>query len=359
VITKTHFSRHLNRLHKGEGVRCKFKKCGAAFLTGEKLEEHLKENHLIEGKNPIECEMCKFWYSSKNNILEHWKNHHAAVKSVSCLFCAFSFQRRSTLFHHTKKYHEKEAVRCPFSNCLIFFKSKEQMEEHLENKHKNNCKFCNLTFPSVTKLSSHLRIIHAEKKCKLRFCTFSADSDEELRIHHREKHDKAYDCVYCGKVFMNKQYRNNHVKIVCSKLKGLIKCNFFHCAIYFKDAAELEKHKKEAHKNTKMCPICQKTFSYGTSCSAHIRQFHPEALRCKYQLCVSFFKSQAELEKHDQEEHGERFVCAFCNYASSDKLKLKDHIENRHLPRDKRCPRCPKLFGSKKHFDQHVYNCKA
>jgi len=355
---------HLLVFHKIEAVRCKFRKCGEAFGSNQELKEHLEKDHQIEEKKLLECKLCKKIFYRKQNLKQHVKNH-AAAKSFCCLFCAESFENELGLYQHTKKSHNKEAVKCQLKQCSQFFQSKEQMEEHLKNKCKLNCEFCHSIFSCEMHLSTHLRKVHIEKKCKIYRCTFYADSEEEMRIHLKEVHVKTYDCVYCGKLFREKQYRNGHIKSFCTKTIGLIKCNFFHCANYFQNAAELEKHKKEAHtivqrcKMTLNCPFCQKSFSSPKCVGFHVRKWHSEALRCKYKLCNSYFKSQAELEKHDEEKHVGKFVCAFCKYASWEKRFLKEHIENRHLPRDKKCPRCPKLFGSKKQLHQHVYTCKA
>jgi len=75
VFSKSSFYRHMRSSHKKcEGVRCKFTSCGAVFTNGEKLKKHLEKKHKMEGKKPIECELCQIWFSTKRTLERHFKN---------------------------------------------------------------------------------------------------------------------------------------------------------------------------------------------------------------------------------------------------------------------------------------------
>jgi len=369
-------NRHLRVFHKDKVVLCRFKSCGATFKKQKLLQVHLKKQHRVLEKKPFECKLCKYLYPSKYSLKLHMK-HHEAVKNFKflCVFCSENLDSKLSLYRHTRQHHKKEAIKCKLRRCRLFFKTKEQMEEHFENRHKNNCRFCPLTFHNAVFLSSHLKNLHGEKKCKFNPCAFYADSREKMELHVKEKHkksEKSCDCVYCGKInFSDTAHRKRHIKKFHSLVA--IKCDQFKCAKYFKTLTDLEKHKKEAHFNTHdeqhlfthkniksrktKCLFCQKTFSNNKFCGIHIKKCHSEALRCKYRQCCSFFKRQVDLEKHYEEKHFGKFVCDFCRYAFAKKEDFRRHIQTQHLPKENKCPHCQKMFGVIAQLNQHIKNC--
>jgi len=364
--SKSQFNLHLRLFHKDEGVICKFIKCLAPLKTNQELEMHLKNRHQIEGK-PFECKVCKCWYPSKKSLIKHTSKSHstAAFRTTPtflCLFCSASFGNSLNLYKHTKKNHGKEAIKCQQRKCIYYFKSSEQMKEHLKNVH--SCKFCGLTtFANPKFLNAHLKEFHSEKKCKFAQCLFYIASTEELENHLKEKHynsEKSCDCVYCGKTLVGRKQRCNHVRKFHSLV--MIKCDSYKCKhLFFKTSLDLDKHKKEEHvhierfKKSIKCLFCPKTICDRMGYTNHIKQCHSsEALRCRFQNCLSYFKRHEDLEKHNQEKHVEKYTCAFCNYAFAIKDKIHHHIQNKHFPRDKKCPLCPKMFGREYGLKSHI-----
>jgi len=371
VKGKNNFSRHLSRFHKDEGFKCKFKRCGYTFTTKIILNEHLKKKHRIEGKK-IECKLCNRWYSCKFSFGTHVRKIHenkaAGTKKnlgrkFSCLFCADRFENKWSFYQHTKKNHEQEAIKCQIQQCIFFFKTKEKMKEHFKKKHENICKFCSLTFSNPTLLYTHLLNTHREKKCKFYPCNFYSDSKDELEIHVKEKHDKrakTCECIYCGQGFVDKNHRIRHTKRVHAKIA--IRCTEYKkCMDFFKTVSEMENHLKEAHKKAErhkksvICLFCQKTIWDKPNYVIHIKTHHSEeAFRCKHPTCFSFFKNETDRKKHYEVKHVANFCCALCDYASSTKRPMKMHFEYHHLPKNKKCPQCPKSFRTNMQVNNHI-----
>jgi len=368
---KGNYSKHLSRFHKHEGFKCKFLLCAGIFKTKKLLEDHLKKKHRVEGGKPIECNLCNIWYSSKMSLGTHVRRKHLNYtdpKKNSCLFCPDGFESKSSLYKHTEKNHKLEAIKCQKQRCKYFFKTKEQMKEHFEKKHENICKFCRSTFTNYSLLASHLFNSHFEQKCKFGKCNFYTDSRDELEKHVKEKHDKekkTCECIYCGQRFVKKNYRVRHTSKMHAKIA--IRCTEYKkCMDFFKTVSEMENHLKEAHKKAErhkqsvICLFCQKTIWDKATYVIHIKTHHSEeAFRCKQRTCFTFFKSEAELQKHYEDKHIENFFCALCDYASSTRNLMKMHFENHHFPKNKKCPHCPKQFRTdvlvNKHLkDQHA-----
>jgi len=364
------YSAHLSLLHKDEAIRCKYRQCFAIFRTEQSLEEHLKIKHcLMEGKKPIECKVCKIWFSLKCTLRCHMQRKHASqvkiVKLLQCLFCARRFDSKAKLHNHIMENH-KESIKCQLLSCHFYFTSKVEMENHFKNTHAIKCKVCHSSFSNNTVYLQHLKQKHIEKKCKFSRCAFYTDSKVELEKHVREKHSQKsenhLECVYCGKYFAaNRLSMLRHIRTFHSQIA--IRCDKRGCGIFFKSQEELEKHKQEAHKKdekikkTVECFYCKKIIWDKQCYALHIKYHHSkEAIRCKYKHCFTFFKNEDDRQNHLEAKHPEKFCCALCDYKYSRKHNLRHHFRRHHLPKDKKCPHCPKLFGSQQVLKQHVDN---
>jgi len=361
-------NKHIGLHHKDDdGFRCKFAKCSRPFKTEKTMEEHFKKAHFPEGrKSPVECDWCKKWYANKSAREEHRKLEHPekpqppdhrrmTFAPVPCKFCSATFTKRANLHKHMQNNH-REAVKCKISNCTLYFETKKEMDKHFKITHC--CRFCHSTFNYAQLLFAHMKKAHAEKRCKLSHCNFYSDSEQELEAHHREKHAKNCECIYCGKSFVNRQRRSHHVRKIHSDVA--IKCGRTNCAHFVKNRADLEQHEKEAHKITVgqkkfvECIYCGKTCPKRTF-FGHLKALHPgEVFRCKYNKCFSHFKSEIDLEKHHKEKHVGKYNCANCDYATNFRANIRDHFLQHHSLRDIKCPDCPTMFGSQAVLKCHI-----
>jgi len=360
--TKNSYRKHLKVSHKEKLiVRCKYANCFAIFRNEKCLEEHLQKVHFL---NSVKCNICKIWIS-KSYLKRHlWKKHRVEQVKIKCEFCPESFDSKCNLYLHTRASHKTVAIECRLYQCQIYFKSNEEMENHFVNSHEINCKFCRSIFTNNKVYYKHLKKMHLEKKCKFSLCAFYTKSKVELEKHVSEKHcsksGKHSECVYCGKYFAENHknivahIRRNHSEIA-------IWCDKRGCGIFFKTQDDLDKHKKEAHKKVEKikksveCLYCQKTMCDKQSYVSHIKYHHSkEAIRCKNKRCFTFFKSEEDRQKHNEEKHAENFCCALCDYNASSKFSIKIHVQQHHLPRDIKCPHCPKLFGYVKALKNHI-----
>jgi len=238
------------------------------------------------------------------------------------------------------------------------------MRDHFEEQHKKVCKFCHATFTSEQLFSSHFIHKHQEKKCKVYNCSFYTDSKQELEKHVAERHEKKQNtvtCFFCDRIFANKYTRALHVSSHHSDVAFKFKCEHRGCLLFVRSREELDAHKKEAHrkkekvKETVECLFCGKVIWDKGGYVDHIRRQHSdEAFRCKHKHCFSYFKSSTDLDKHYEEKHVGTFECDFCAFVTKKKKYLMYHLQMHHLVKDKKCPHCPKVFGSRPHLRSHI-----
>jgi len=352
------YRKHLELSHQDEAIRCKYRQCFAAFKTEKCLDEHVKKQHsFIKGINSVECKVCKIWLSDKYRLKSHMDSQHATqadnLKAIQCKICSENFDSKAKLRRHTKENHEKEATMCRHKPCHLYFNFSEEMEKHFKNAHQINCKFCLSIFTSNEIYFKHLKKSHLEKKCKFSLCAFYADSKNDLENHLKEKHTRKFkkfaECVYCEKNYSDRKHMFQHVRRYHSKIA--IKCVYKICGLFFKSQEELEKHKKEAHKNVEKykqsveCFYCQKVIWDKQCYAAHIKNHHSkEAIRCKYPQCFTFFKSEEDRQKHLEEKHGGKYSCPLCDYKSMTQTGLNFHVKKHELSVVK-CPHCPKMLS--------------
>jgi len=363
--TRACLTNHLIKLHKGEGFRCKFKTCSVVFRTEENLDNHYQKVHFTSnGEKHFECEVCKNMYTSKHYLKYHMKSHAKREKQspeiYECLICKELFSSVNYLKKHKKENHKPEGIKCQIQPCKLYFKTTDEMKEHFINKHNNKCKFCFSSFFRRSLLFSHLRKVHFDKKCNFTQCTFYTDSRKEMAKHVKEKHNKyndITDCIYCGKSFAIRTHMSQHVRYMHSEIA--ICCDNTKCSLFFKTLEDLEKHKKEAHQRVEKhrksakCLYCPKTYADRGPYAVHIKIAHPEAIRCKYRKCFTFFKSEEDRQKHNEEKHVENFCCALCDYKASKRDHIINHIQRHHFPKEVKCPSCPKFFVNKASLNHH------
>ncbi|CAG9312377.1 unnamed protein product [Blepharisma stoltei] len=92
---------------KGERVVCTVQGCHRSYSTQANLEKHYEAEH--GSVRRYQCEICKHYLSSKQNLNEHLLKH-TGEKPFVCkvLGCGKSFRQGSQLSLHNKMHREVE-----------------------------------------------------------------------------------------------------------------------------------------------------------------------------------------------------------------------------------------------------------
>lgn len=117
--------------------------------------------------------------------------------SKKILFTSFIPSPNDNGFNRKKRKREQKGYKCQYEGCLKEYKSKENLNLHIKNKHEGlkpyRCSYCSLLFS------------HRNGK----------------RYHERSQHTKLlpYPCIRCAQSFASNSSMKAHMKI-CQKEKS-------------------------------------------------------------------------------------------------------------------------------------------
>lgn len=137
------------------------------------------------------------------------------------------------------------------------------------------------------------------------------------------------------------------------------------CDKHFSSKTELSRHRKEEHSvltgetlsKRYKCPNCDFTTSRKTGLTDHINAVHEKVKPYMCQHCSHTFASNGNLTQHIHAVHEKLrpFICQYCSYATSSQPNLRKHIKAvHHKIRDFKCELCPFDAASKQLLVRHV-----
>ena len=79
---------------------------------------------------------CGKSYRSKENLNLHIQNVHENTKPYQCSYCEMRFSHRNGRIYHERKNHTKHLpYQCTYDNCMLFFPCKSAMVAHIKSAH--------------------------------------------------------------------------------------------------------------------------------------------------------------------------------------------------------------------------------
>ena len=248
MAKKIYMSKHIKRVHEGEGQIFSCTQCEHTYKKKDSLNLHIKRVHegqIIESK----CQYCEFKTKSQGNLWKHKKSvHEGVIFQFKCKQCDFTTKTHKTLKRHKRDIHEDltkhEEVLIPKTfyceKCEKIFAQKANLTRHLEAVHLKltyKCEQCDKKFTQEDNLKTHVRSKHdsvqktdskitykleltdhetkqidaGQSNCK----QFSFPLAKGLKKHGRTVHKKeAFPCEWCGKEFTQKDNMKRHIKTV-------------------------------------------------------------------------------------------------------------------------------------------------
>ena len=161
----------------------------------------------------FKCPLCETWKSSTQRLNAHFKRRHPPLQ---CGICGRSFAIPSSLSRHMYDHNE----RCYHCNkCEQSFHFESELVSHrVSHRSKSKPTFqcmkskCSKWFMRKWDLTLHLRKHNGKKfKCEYKDCTFSTDTDKQLKEHYKSHSDDCtVMCKLCGKGFRYRSGLKRH-----------------------------------------------------------------------------------------------------------------------------------------------------
>ena len=257
----------------------------------------IKVEKKIPNLNSTECPDCGEVFSTKGNMVVHYKIKHGNFEFFLCDQCDFQCARQDGLKSHIIRRH--------------FTK-----EEYREYK----CEYCDFTTNHKSNLSIHKQThkVPQSQKTEPAQTTARANSSDDKMT---------YQCPKCEAVYKYKHAMRAHYK---SKHEGV----------------------------TYPCTQCDYTTSYRSDLKSHIRARH-EGLTYPCDQCSYEASKQSMLQRHIKALHdGITYPCDKCDYYTGQKETLKAHMIAKHSNTFFQCEDCnfqSKWRSSfKKHKKTHI-----
>ncbi|VDM53201.1 unnamed protein product [Angiostrongylus costaricensis] len=291
-----------------DGVYATSSLAGAVTYTHEDLidpdeVEDGEDVHVDGGAHA--CKFCKFLTSSAEELEKHRARQHNRNTLYMCQLCDYEAVWSKSFYEHCREHWPQAPYACDQCPLVV----KESIQELLAHRLSHTierffkCLECGFRARSRTQLWAHERLhsslderpLHCEE-CGRGFTTHTA-----LEVHFAS-HDepRSLICEDCGFATSNTDHMTTHRRQHTGDM--------FYCHIDNCDYSSPKKSQLAAHLRTHM------------AVRAHI---------CK--ICGRGFIEKSHLVRHERIHLEDKpFKCDACDYASSRRDKLKEHILKHH-----------------------------
>uniref|UniRef100_A0A3B5AKV0 Zinc finger protein 407 n=1 Tax=Stegastes partitus TaxID=144197 RepID=A0A3B5AKV0_9TELE len=307
-----------------------------------KAKEEVKKN-----SSRIRCEDCGFMADGISGLNVHISmKHPSKERHFHCLVCGKSFYTESNLQQH-------------LTSAAHLRNEQNSVEELPEGGASFKCVKCTDRFESEQELFVHIKEKHEEL---LREVNKYVLEDTE-QINREREENQGSVCKYCGKVCKssNSMAFLAHIRTHTSKPFMCKICNFATAQL-----GDARNHvKRHLGMREYKCDICW-AFVMKKHLSTHLLGKHgvgqrKEKFECK--LCERSFSEKWALNNHMKLHSGEKpYKCAWpsCHYAFLNLSAMKDHYRT-HTEKSYLCDLCGFAGGTRhaltKHRRQHTSNC--
>ncbi|XP_052818211.1 endothelial zinc finger protein induced by tumor necrosis factor alpha-like [Mya arenaria] len=303
------------------------------------------------GKTLHSCNLCKASMDDKAVTETHLQKHLV----IKCLNCPIQFTNYKKLVLHLRE-HIRRPYMCDI--CYKNFWDKQEKEWH-ETLHSDKllCSVCSAEFDDLLKYKSHIRNSHLPRKHKCQFCPCSFSQTKNLRFHEKWSHsEKQFRCDKCECKFYTNYQLKKHTEKKHVDTRGTWACEV--CQKVFNDKRYLSNHMR-IHTDPQICEVCGKAFNCRGQLKQHLDTVHVDDPPFKCEICEQAFHLSSRLKRHMRTIHGpedlrKEFTCSFCGKVFKTSGSLKSHVNVHTCGKVFKCERCDKSFL--RHSSWYIHN---
>ncbi|XP_063930713.1 zinc finger protein 675-like isoform X1 [Zophobas morio] len=261
--------------------------CSKRFNT---CLEHLEHQSTHNGSPVYKCDKCEEVFSSRDDLVEHDRNH-----KLPCPKCGKLILKTSLKLHlvlHTDKHM------C--SQCSSRFTSNSTLQQHIITLHTSQrdhvCETCGKRFASKTAMTVHSRSHSDERLYKCKSCDYAGRTASALYVHMSTHSQETCVCEVCSKIFKSNRNLNDHLRRTHRKEKNH-QCT--RCDKKFVDRYRLTVHMR-CHTGVKpyVCRLCDKAFIRSDGLKDHMAT-HGDRVWYPCEKCGRKFASKKGVTRHN------------------------------------------------------------
>jgi len=242
-------------------------------------------NEQMEIPEPLRCELCLKFQSSKAALKQHMRRIHTKgpLVPIQCKLCQKILRDEHTLKCHIKAVHAPK---------------------------KFACDKCSKTFSSVGILNAHIKVHSDEKMFTCEICE-QKYKDVSYFKRHQESHygNKPHECQICGKKYLQASHLKDHMSAHTGERR--FTCEI--CCKCFRHSKPFKEH-LNMHQGNKpySCSLCSYTSSFKKNLQVHQKRhaLSPgESRKAKKpvlhscEACSETFRTKNDLKAHTSSHH--------------------------------------------------------
>ncbi|KAL2213271.1 putative C2H2 transcription factor [Sarocladium strictum] len=290
------------------------------------------------------------------------------LKTLACTWpgCPKTFNRPARLRDHLNSHTNSRPFKCPYPDCDKDYIEDKHLKQHIKGSHtlerKHVCQRdgCGKTFATGTRLKRHQAVHDGADRFRCQDCGQSFRKRDTLNVHVRKEHlnvrpfqcsEQGCDAGFDTKASLRRHRDKEHgeARFWCAEcpVKENGKDDDDTSRVGFTTEALLLAHMKQEHQN---CMFCDFKSSSKWAMEEHVEVHHSgrtveerKTVLCPYDDCDKSFTKKANLKTHIRSAHeGFRFVCGEASVSGTD-FDAWTHDQG-----------CGDKFSSKARLEDHI-----
>ena len=256
-------------------------------------------------------------------------NNKMVPPEFKCQHCEFRAESESDLQRHSDSEHD--FILCDCCQSVVGVINKRLLKPPAEKPRFFRCSECDFYAESKAEVKEHLRIVHGNVQLCL---------------------GALFRCGECGFFDEKRASVGKHCKLAHnSNRESLVRCEF--CDFYSEDKLLVLKHGEEKHGLRRLnCDQCGRSYKNREKLHSHLLKHHINWQSLKVENNPVVRNNEVVVKDRILVRKRPVFRCADCDFCSTDKREVGEHILTEHEERF-RCRKCGEAFADLSALNGH------